>query len=186
MDIIESIQYLDSNIKDPKTGLPEAIFEFVSSVTPLINVDVIIRNYENNKTLMSWREDPYSGSGWHVPGSIIRFQEEVKDRLRRLLKEEIGTEQIHNLTLITITQMIIPENTIRGHFFSILYSCNTSDRFIIDNGTKKEGDNGYLKWHSSAPENIIKVHEVYKTYINEAKRNQNVPFNFDETSFSSK
>ncbi len=48
------IDELDEIIKNPNSGLPEEVFLFASRITPMINVDLLIRN-SNNEILLSWR-----------------------------------------------------------------------------------------------------------------------------------
>ena len=53
-DILENI--LDG-MNDPRDGLQDEIFHFIRRVTPLINVDLLIRC--DGRTLLAWREDEY-------------------------------------------------------------------------------------------------------------------------------
>ena len=66
--LLEIEQYID----DPREGLTEEIFYFISKLTPLVNVDLLIKN-ELNETLLTWRHDKFYGPAWHIPGGIIRF-----------------------------------------------------------------------------------------------------------------
>ena len=67
------IEALDKLVPDAKAGLPEDIFLFVSRMTPMVNVDLLIQN-EAGETLLAWRDDEYAGKGWHVPGGIVRYK----------------------------------------------------------------------------------------------------------------
>jgi hypothetical protein len=78
MPVRDVVQELASQIGDPRRGLPDAVFAFVSSVTPLVNIDLLVRNAAP-QTLLTWRDDEYY-RGWHVPGGIIRFKERMVDR----------------------------------------------------------------------------------------------------------
>ena len=53
-----------------KKDLPAKEFLEISKKTPLINVDLLIEN-EDGDVLLSWRDDEYCGTGWHIPGGII-------------------------------------------------------------------------------------------------------------------
>ena len=75
MELREIIDILESSIPNPSKGLPEEVFLFVSRITPLINVDLLIKN-EQNHTLLTWRNDSYY-LGWHIPGGIIRYKETI-------------------------------------------------------------------------------------------------------------
>lgn len=56
MQIKRGIDALETLIGNPSEGLPEDIFLFVSRVTPLLNVDLLIKN-ESNRTLLTWRDE---------------------------------------------------------------------------------------------------------------------------------
>ena len=65
---------------------------------------------------------------------------------------------------IAINQIILSQKT-RGHFISLLYKCFLSNKFIPENKELVSTDKGYLEWHNSCPENLVKVHEMYREYI---------------------
>ncbi|MEO1944761.1 MAG: NUDIX domain-containing protein, partial [Candidatus Thioglobus sp.] len=74
------IDELDEIIKNPNSGLPEEVFLFTSRITPIVNVDLIIRN-NNNETLLTWRGGDYYSPGWHIPGGIVRYKESMHERI---------------------------------------------------------------------------------------------------------
>ena len=79
-------QLLDEAIElipNAQTGLPEELFYFVSQLTPLINVDLLIKN-QQGQTLLTWRDDRFHGPAWHIPGGIIRFKEKIEDRILKV------------------------------------------------------------------------------------------------------
>ncbi len=163
MNIHQAIEFLDDQISNPSSGLPEEVFLFVSRITPLVNVDLLIRD-ENKRTLLSWRDDSVDGTGWHVPGGIVRFRESLETRLRKVAETEIGTIVEFDPVPIATNQIIRSQN-IRGHFTSMLYKCFLSKTFVPKNTGLSSKDAGYLMWHDSCPENLIKVHEIYRNYI---------------------
>jgi len=163
MNIHETIEFLDKQTSDPSIGLPQEIFLFVSRTTPIVNVDLLIKD-ENERTLLSWRDDQYAGAGWHLPGGIVRFKEKLETRVQKVAETEIGTDVEFDPKPITINQVICNHNT-RGHFISILYKCFLSSKFTPKDIGISDKDPGYLKWHDSCPENLIKVHEMYRGYI---------------------
>lgn len=85
----ELISSLEASVPDPSTGLPEEVFLFVSRITPLVNVDLLIQD-ESGNTLLTWRDDKYCGSGWHVPGGIIRHRETMANRIHAVARLELG------------------------------------------------------------------------------------------------
>jgi len=163
MNINEAIKFLEGKIIDPNIGLPEEIFRFISRITPLINVDLLIKD-EKGRTLLAWRNDEFFGEGWHIPGGIIRFKETFEKRIEKVAEKEIGTKIKFDSVPLEINQCIGNMKT-RGHGLSILYKCFFSSKFILNNKGLNEKDQGFLKWHDSCPKNLIKGHEMYKKYL---------------------
>ena len=163
MKIHETIEFLDKQISNPSLGLPEDVFLFISRITPMVNVDLLIKD-ENGRTLLSWRDDQYVGKGWHLPGGIVRFKEKLETRILKVAEKELGTVVEFDPVPIAINQIICEHNT-RGHFISILYKCFLSSKYIPKNTGLSNKDKGYLMWHDSCPENMVKVHEIYRKYI---------------------
>ena len=95
MSLTEAISNLKTEMKSAgivqEDGLGTELFHFSSTLAPVVNVDLLITD-ENNRVLMSWQEDDYTESGWHVPGSCIRFQETLEEAIQRCARKEIGTE----------------------------------------------------------------------------------------------
>ncbi|MDB4264988.1 hypothetical protein N9893_02880, partial [bacterium] len=89
MVLKEAITSLDRSIQNATEGLPDEVFYFVSRTTPLVNVDLLIKD-EDGRTLLAWRDDLYSGTGWHVPGGIVRFKETFESRVLKVAEIEIG------------------------------------------------------------------------------------------------
>jgi colanic acid biosynthesis protein WcaH len=163
MNIHEAIEFLDKQIPNPSEGLPEEVFFFISRITPMVNVDLLIKD-ENGRILLSWRDDQFVGTGWHIPGGIVRFKEKLEKRLLKVAEKEIGTAVEFNPVPIAINQIICEHNT-RGHFISILYKCFLSSKFIPKNIGLSNKDKGYLMWHNSCPENLVKVQDIYRKYM---------------------
>ena len=129
MNIAEAIAILDKKIVNPQAGLPDEVFRFVSRTTPLVNVDLLIKD-DSGRTLLSWRDDRYSRTGWHLPGGIIRFKETLGTRVKKVAELEIGVEIKFDPSPIAINQ-IINEHDTRSHFISILYKCFLSKKFVV-------------------------------------------------------
>lgn len=101
-----NITAIENKIINPKFGLPEEVFLFISRNAPLVNVDLLIR--KKGKTLLTWRckSDNFS-SGWHIPGGIIRFKETMFQRLNKTAKNELGCQIKFNKNPIAINQIIL-------------------------------------------------------------------------------
>lgn len=164
MNISDAVTVLDNYVSNPAKGLPEEIFFYISRTTPLVNVDLLIKD-EKKRTLLSWRDEKYVGKGWHVPGGIIRFKETFETRIKKTAETEIGADISFDITPIALNQFIDPKGTIRSHFISVLYKCFLSGVFVPQNKGLSNNDNGYLMWHDLCPNNLIPCHEIYRKYI---------------------
>ena len=156
---------LESAIESPGTDLPEDIFLFISRITPLVNVDLLIKN-DQNQTLLTWRDDGYYPPGWHVPGGIIRFKETIADRIQAVAKDELGAKVKCDKTPLAVNEVIHRERKNRGHFISLLYQCRLKTQPDENLKYKSNSPNpNEWMWHSTCPDNIIQVHEMYRKYI---------------------
>lgn len=164
MNIKEAIDFLDSQAPNPKEGLPADIFYYISRTTPLVNVDLLIKD-EKGRILLAWRDDQFSGTGWHIPGGIIRYKETFEERLQKVALKELGTKVDFEPNPITVRQIIIEGRKDRSHFISFLYLCHLNSSFEINNKNLKENQPGFLKWHDKCPANIIKCHEPYRQHL---------------------
>jgi ADP-ribose pyrophosphatase YjhB (NUDIX family) len=156
---------LEALIKDPSKGLPEDVFLFVSRITPIINVDLLIKN-DQNQTLLTWRDDGYYPPGWHIPGGIIRYKETIAERINAVADSELGAKVEFKKDPLAINQVIIPSRRDRGHFISLLYECklvsSPDERLRFKEGTLMPGA---WAWHNGCPREIITVHEMYRKYL---------------------
>ena len=165
MNIAEAIKVLEMEVHDPKIGLPDEVFYYISKTTPLVNVDLLIKD-EDGHTLLAWRNDPFVGIGWHIPGGIIRFKETFDQRIQKVAQLEIGVHKIeYDQVPLEINQIIVSEREIRGHFISILYECFLSNKFVPKNEGLSPANQGYLMWHDSCPIDLLKFHEIYRKYL---------------------
>jgi colanic acid biosynthesis protein WcaH len=163
-----AIKSLDLASKNPQLGLPDDIFYFISRSSPLMNVDLLVKD-SKNRVLLSWRDDKYSGTGWHIPGGIIRFQESIKKRIDEVAKHELKGKVDFKKNPLAINEIIALKQKNRGHFISLLYSCQFIAEYKIDNGNLSPKDAGFLKWFSKCPENLISWHEIYREFIESNK-----------------
>lgn len=160
-------EYLDRLIKEelqPENGLPQDVFNFVASVTPMINVDLLVRD-DDGKVLLAWRDDKYSGYRWHIPGGIIRFKESIEHRIHQVALNELKTDISWNGKILDINEIITPQQE-RGHFISLLVECKPDyEKIKITNNLNliKEGD---LSWFEKCPENFIECqYPIYSKYF---------------------
>lgn len=163
MEAQEAIAVLDKVASDAVDGLPEELFLFVSRVTPLINVDLLVQDSQK-RTLLTWRDDGRFGRGWHIPGGVIRYKELAADRIQKCAEEEIGAAVDHESTPALILETI-EEQRDRAHFISLLYRCTLRG----DPDPKRRAGEyprvGEWRWHNACPENILSVQRVYERYF---------------------
>ncbi|MBF0436864.1 MAG: NUDIX hydrolase [Magnetococcales bacterium] len=161
----QAIAVLDRHVPYPSAGLPDPMFYFISRMTPLINVDLLIKD-EGNRTLLAWRDDRFSGRGWHLPGGIIRFQERMETRLHKVIESEIGTTGVtFDPTPIAFNEIIIPGYRDRGHFISLLYRCYLHASFVPANDGLLPTSPGFLRWYATCPENLLGFHDIYRQFL---------------------
>ena len=159
-----AVKILDWSSKQPQFGLSDDIFYFVSRSTPLINVDLLVKD-QNNRILLSWRDDEYSGTGWHIPGGIIRYKESIKKRIDEVSMTELKVKVTYEMKPIAVNEIITAKQRDRGHFISLLFNCSINDEYKINNGSLSSKDPGFLKWFDQCPEDLISWHEIYREYI---------------------
>jgi colanic acid biosynthesis protein WcaH len=160
-ELREAIALLQSAVTNATGGLPEDLFLFVSQMTPMVNVDLLIQDAEQ-RLLLCWRDDDYDGSGWHVPGGIIRFKETAAARIRAVARLELGAEVAFDNAPAWINESILPVRTTRGHFISLLYRCRLTsppaEHLRHVSGTPLRGQ---WRWHAGWPGDLVKCQRYY-------------------------
>ena len=156
-----------SHVPDPKSGLPQELFYFVSRMTPMVNVDLLIKN-RAGQTLLTWREDEFYGPAWHIPGGIIRFKERIEDRIVKVANLEVGCGVRFSADPINVRGMINASRDIRGHFISLVYLCELDGDPTPSNEANHDAPlAGQWSWHNFAPKNLLSVHEPFRKFIND-------------------
>jgi colanic acid biosynthesis protein WcaH len=164
-DLAGSIRLLESRIGTRAEEWPEELFLFVSRITPLVNVDLLIRD-ARGRTLLSWRSDRFYGPGWHVPGGIIRFGETAAERIRIVARRELGADVEFDASPLLVHEGIHPDRRDRGHFVSLLYPCRLASdpdarqRFMPEAPLPNQ-----WMWHDRCPDNLIREQRDYACYI---------------------
>ncbi len=165
MKIKRIIEQLEFFIKNPSKGLPEEIFLFMSRITPLINVDLLIKN-KYRQTLLTWRDEGYFPAGWHIPGGIVRYKEAIADRIKAVAAAELGAKVKCGNTPLIIREIIIPSFKNRAHAISFLYECALTSlpakklKFI--KGLPKQGQ---WAWFDRCPKDLLFAHRMYRRFI---------------------
>jgi len=142
--------------------LPQHLFNYVSSITPLVSVELVIR-CPANLVLLSWRDDDLYGPGWHLPGGIVRHKECLIDRINLVASNECSIDSFTSCNFLQVSQTINPSRNIRGHFISLVYGLTIDYVPRID---PFEIKNGSLRLFSASPANLIEQHRRYGSLIN--------------------
>ena len=160
----------------PEKGLGTEGFLFVSTLMPVISVDLIVIN-EKKELLLSWRDDPHSGTAWHIPGGCIRLMETAEERLQKTALAELGTwvetssEPIKVFEIFSGKYRKGVENCLeRSHFITLSYLCKVPKGYSIPTDKSQAGTVGSLKWFSTLPENLVRVQDCYRKSWYEIKK----------------
>jgi ADP-ribose pyrophosphatase YjhB (NUDIX family) len=164
MRLDEHIDAIESAIADPRRGLPDEVFGLLTRLTPMNNVDLLIRN-DRRETLLTWRDDGLY-RGWHIPGGIIRFKERMADRVAEVARLELGAAVTIKGAPVAVNEVIHVERHVRGHFIAFLFECELASG--LDDSRRHAGGppaHGQWAWHGSFPSDMIRSHEMYRRFI---------------------
>lgn len=151
----EAIGYLESAVDDPRRGLPQECFLFVSRLTPLVNVDLLIRD-ALGQVLLTWRDDPIFGRGWHVPGGCIRLGERFSDRIVAVASGELGAGVAFEPVPLGVFETIDDGRPSRTHHVSLLFGCTLigePDPSLQYNAESPRA--GAWAWHAACPDSLL-------------------------------
>lgn len=171
-DIIEELRTKMSELGImAKDGLGEDLFVFVSSLSPIVNVDLLVYNSQG-QFLLSRRNDCHCGKGWHVPGGCVRFRESLDDRIRKVASSELSLYDFtYEKQPIKVCEIICNEprdikvQDERAHFVTLVYKCYAPDSYIIEDKGKTEKDEGYIKWFDKLPDDFLKIQTCYREIL---------------------
>ena len=71
--------------------LAPSLFRTIIEHTPLISIDLLIRN-EKNEILLGWRQNAPAKNSWFAPGGRIRKDEAIEQAFKRISRAETGME----------------------------------------------------------------------------------------------
>ena len=165
------IHKLVSKIINPENGLGRRLLLFISQMTPLVNVELIVRTNNGLYTLLVFRDDQFYGPGWHLPGGIIRYKEKVEIRVKKTLFSELNIleKDIDYIKFLAPFEIIDRNREVRGHFISLLFIVKLKEiRQYIKYDHKAHYSNGDVSFHLKAPSDLIKEHYKYKKFIDKS------------------
>jgi len=164
-NLSDLIHQIESQIAARTDGLPEELFLFVSRITPLINVDLLIQD-DRRRTLLTWRADRFYGSGWHIPGGIIRYKETAADRIRIVAERELAAKVSFDPSPIHVMESIDAGRRDRGHFISLLYRCRLVSKLTPERQYSEQSPLAdQWSWHDRCPSNLIREQRSYAAFM---------------------
>jgi ADP-ribose pyrophosphatase YjhB (NUDIX family) len=152
-----------AGVPDPSAGLPEDVFRVVSAVTPLVTVDLLIKD-GHGSTLLTWRDDERFGRGWHVPGSVLRYKETLAERVRACGRAELGCDVDAETPPLMMIESITPDRT-RGHHVSFLYRCRLAGPLDESRRASDPPLTGQWRWHRGAPPDLLPAQAEYAPFL---------------------
>ena len=161
--INQLIDELEKIIRNPHSGLPEEVFLLATRITPMVNVDLLIRN-NKNQTLLTWRGGNYYSPGWLIPGGIIRYKENMSDRINHVARTELGVEVEFHAQPILISEIIrSPKILNRGHFISFLFECLIRAQFNRHSNWLQCNAIGGQQWQENDTPKSLKLLRLSKS-----------------------
>ena len=159
-DELQMLEKLLARLGGQGADLPWPLFRFITEVTATPNVDLLVRDPAKG-VLLSWRDDPF-GTGWHVPGSIIRHREEVAHRIAACAADEFGCAVDAAERPVALIQIFDD----RGHSVSLCFLASLrgspGKRVLHGDEPPAPGD---LRWFTTAPANLYPSHLVYRDLL---------------------
>ena len=157
---LATLERILAKLSGPGAELPPTLFRFLTEIAATANIDLLVQD-DRQRVLLAWREDAF-GTGWHVPGSIIRHREEIAHRIAACAAEEFGCGLAvaeHPVALIQIFDD-------RGHSVSLCYPAalqGTPGQLIVVEGNAPQP--GSLRWFDGLPDMFYPSHGVYRSVI---------------------
>ncbi len=165
MILKDALEIVEQAAGNANSGLPEEVFRTLTRLTPMINVDLLVKD-SRGRTLLTWRADSWFPAGWHIPGGIIRFEEPVAHRIAEVARLELKTGVEFEPEILSVNEFILPELPFRNHFISLLYRCTLTsappESLRYETGLPEAGQ---YSWFEGPPENLLRVHSIYRKFI---------------------
>lgn len=149
--------------------LPDETFKSVIQHTPLISIDLIVRN-EQGEVLLGKRVNAPAKGSWFVPGGRVRKNETLDDAFVRLVKEELGIESGINRAdakFLGVFEHFYDDCVFGGdlntHYIVIAYelNINAQDNLMVN----KKQHKFYDFFHERKIQENNSVHEYVKNYF---------------------
>jgi colanic acid biosynthesis protein WcaH len=146
--------------------LEKELFSSIIENTPLISIDLIIKDSEG-KILLGQRINKPAKNSWFVPGGRIYKDEKIEDAFKRITQDEIGKEfDISNSSFKGVYQHFYDDNVFNDNF-STHYIVLGFELVIKEELSLGTIQHEKYKWFTQ--DELLKSDEVYsyvKDYFN--------------------
>ncbi len=163
---LRTLETLLAKLDGRGADLPWPLFRFITEVAATSNVDLLVEDDEKG-VLLAWRDDPF-GTGWHVPGSIIRHREEIAHRIAMCAQDEFGCE----LDVADGPAALVQIFDDRGHSVSLCFRArlrrDPGKRVRDENDAPEAGD---LRWFKTPPDQFYPSHRIYGDVLRMLRQN---------------
>ncbi len=159
-DELQPLEGLLAKLGGRGAELPWPLFRFITEVTATSNVDLLVEDEDKN-VLLAWRDDPF-GTGWHVPGSIIRHREGFAHRIAMCAQDEFGCE----LDVVDGPAALVQIFDDRGHSVSLCFRAKLAGvpaKRVCDRDEVPQA--GDLRWFGTLPDQLYPSHGVYRNVL---------------------
>lgn len=164
---LRALKRILAKLSGQSGDLPAPLFRFITAVTPTPNVDLLVQDAEKG-ILLAWRDDAF-GTGWHVPGSLIRHREEVAHRVAACARDEFGCE----VEVADRPVALIEIFDDRGHTLGLCYQTtlrgSPGKRVIGEDDPPEAGD---LRWFATLPAALYPSHVIYRDLLDALAQGQ--------------
>jgi len=153
--------------------LPDQVFKTVIQSTPLISIDLVVRN-EKNEVLLGKRLNAPAKDYWFVPGGRIQKDESLDDAFKRLINEELGLNlniKRHETNFLGVYEHFYNDNVFDDlsstHYIVITYEIEISNMSLSELPLLQHAE---YKWFSI--ENLLEsqiVNKFSKYYFDKVK-----------------
>ncbi|MGC9603058.1 MAG: NUDIX hydrolase [Minisyncoccia bacterium] len=100
--------------------LKQSIFSAIVNKTVSVPIELAVFDEQGRVLMFYRRDDEYDG--YHIPGTVLRDNEDVPAAIRRLLKSEVVGGRVTQITSLGWIEIPKGDNPTR-HEISLLHSC---------------------------------------------------------------
>lgn len=150
-----------------KNHLPPEDFAHIIRHAPLVSIDLIVRNHQDQVLLGKRRNTP-AKDFWFVPGGRIYKGEQLATALKRILQEELGIDSIPlTVNFIGVFDHIYEDNVFGDPSFGTHYVvlAHQLELQTIPETLPMDEHSEYQWWHIEQLKNSPEVHPYTQAYF---------------------